>query len=142
MHEDCIVKDASERAWINLTKPKGSEEPGSDTIEVKGYPETEETIQVATKRSESYGTPVAVNGTKPKQGRGTWKRKSKGRKSDLAEPSWAGKLEAKLEKQPPAKGEDESTEITGRVILKDLMDEDSKTWVEPAHCLFCRTQLQ
>ena len=142
MHEDCIVKDASEKAWISLTKPKVSEEPGSDTIEVNGDAENEETIQVASKGSESSGTPVAFNGTKSKPGRGHWKRKSKGKKGELAESTWTGKIEAKLEKQPPAEGEDESTEITGKVIFKDLRDEDSKTWAEPATCLFCHAPLQ
>ena len=142
MHEDCIVKDASEKAWTSLTKPKSSEEPGSDTIEVNGDAENEETIQVVTKGSETSETPVAVNGTKSKLGRGHWKRKSKGKKADPVESTWVGNVEAKLEKQPPAEGEDESTEITGKVILTDLRGEDSKTWDEPAICLFCNTPLQ
>ena len=136
------MKDAKDRAWARLTNPKGSEEANSDTIEVNGNEETGETIQVAdrtkAKTNGSKKMQAAVNGSKGASSKG---RRFKAKKGDPAENPWTGLLEAKLERKPAAEGEDESGEITGKVLITDLRDDKGKIWEETLTCLFCRKPL-
>ena len=138
MHEDCVLKDAKDQAWARLTNPKAEEEVNSDTIEVNGNDDAGETIQVALrpKTNGSAKSRGAINGSKTASGKGSAKGKSRGRK-DEREPAWEGSLDAKLQMKPSAEGEEDSGEITGKVLITDLREDEEKTWEEQLSCLFC-----
>lgn len=140
MHEDCILKDAKNRAWARLTNPKASEEATSDTIEVNGDEEAGETIQVApkTKAIGSRKSQAAVNESRVASSRGGTKKKSKVKKGEYP---WEGSLEAKLQMKPASEDEEAPTEITGKVLITDLRDDEEKSWEEQLTCLHCRKPL-
>lgn len=144
LHEECLLEDAKERAWARLTNSKASDEANSDTIEVNGNDEAGETIQVAprTKAKGPRKSQAAVNGSsRAASGKGSLRGRNKAKKGDAEVHPWTGLLEAKLERKPVAEGEDESSEITGKVLITDLRDDKEQTWKEPLTCLFCRKPL-
>jgi len=140
MHEECILKDAKNRAWTRLMNPNASEEATSDTIEVNGDEETGETIQVAPK-SRANGpkkSHAAVNGSRAAPSRGGTKKKTKVNKGEYP---WEGSLEAKLQMRPAADDEEALAEITGKVLITDIRDDEEKSWEEQLTCLHCRKPL-
>ena len=140
MHEDCLLKDASGKAWVRLN----CKQPGSsnDTIEVNGSEQLEDTIQVNPKASGTIATTSLDSVRKPSSTKGKSRRKIKGKKRESDEPEWMGQLEARLETKSLEVDDEENTEITGNVIFEDKRSEvEPRTWSEPLACLFCGTSL-
>ena len=140
MHEDCLLKQATEKAWAKLNGQKS--EPPTDTIEVDGSNQLEDTIQVNPKVQESLETTSLDEVLKPNSVKGKLRRKSKTRKTEIGEPGWKDQLTAELEIKPSIADNEENAEITGNVILTDISKEvQPRKWKEPLTCLFCQRLL-
>lgn len=140
MHEDCLLNDALDRSWAKLNGTDHLETP-NDTIEVNGNHEGEGTIQLKSTMNKAPAMPTKKGGrTQENSLKSKTKRKSKGKKNEALEPEWNGKLKAVLDKKPSADDKEESTEITGMVIIRNL-EEKWEPWKEPLSCLFCHHSL-
>jgi len=150
MHSDCVIKDATEKAWAKLTHPNiESAIPDSDIPADKQGPTSDgdETIQVVVKEDSPAAT------TNGRRGRVHKKKKlleDEPAKVEIKDEEVKevglieGKLEAKLQMKEIPEGADDtvSPEITGTILITDLRDGELKTWEEPLSCLFCDHSLQ
>ncbi|MCJ1380328.1 hypothetical protein MMC17_003431 [Xylographa soralifera] len=137
MHEDCLLRDATDKAWARLNGKQL--ESSNDTIEVTGSAQLEDTIQVNPKASGTASGAIATTSSdgvrKPSSMKGKSRRKSNGKKGETGEPEWRGQLEARLETKSLEADDEENTEITGNVIFEDKRSQaEPTTWNESLAC--------
>ena len=140
MHEDCLLKDATDKAWARLNgkQPMSS----NDTIEFNGSEQLEDTIQVDPMASGIIATTSLDSVRKPSSMKGKSRRKTKAKKGESNEPEWEGQLEARLETKSLPVDKEENAEITGNVIFKDKRSKkEPRTWNKRLACLFCGNPL-
>ena len=139
MHGDCLLKDATSRAWERLNAKQPG--PSIDTIEVNDNEQPDETIELDPKASGTIATTSFNSIRKSNFTRGKSRKRIKGKNGESAESEWMGQLEARLENTSAEAENEDNSEITGNVIFDDKRTKAERTWTEPLACLFCGHRL-
>ncbi|KAI0147584.1 hypothetical protein GGR57DRAFT_247491 [Xylariaceae sp. FL1272] len=155
LHDDCLINAVLEKTFKRLGTDKphkttrvktedaqrplspsesGAAQTTQQSIDVK--PEDQETIKLAdvessnsTVKAETRIVPI-VSGQESKR-KGGKSRKSEGKGSET--PKWQGHFTATINEETPS--------VIDIVDLRQNVTGGEKTWTEPAHCLFCGSEI-
>ncbi|MCJ1354639.1 MAG: hypothetical protein MMC33_004628 [Icmadophila ericetorum] len=147
LHEDCIVKAALKKVFEGQSDQVDDEDAKAKDPKTEGNGDLSGTIEVALNSARKLARGMqemvgAVTKQSPVPTPTPAKKKPKMRKVENGLGSWEGKLEAKIETKPKAETDDDETqEITGKLLVTDLRGDEPKILEETLVCPNCEKPL-